>query len=186
MDYYLINNIISNDVHLFHEGVRDDKDINVYKCNKTGGMVLDKAKKTNYVDNNLSYWSCNNINDARMNTYDDDYRRFNSLKNIKFNNLLDFGCGNGGLLKLIKDNNDKKEIMGIELNEKIVDYLKNIENMKIYNNLRNIPEKIKFDCVMLNHVLEHLEEPINILKKIKSRMEENSLLIIEVPHAEDI
>lgn len=185
MDYYLKNNIISNDVHLFHEGVRDDKDINVYKCNKTGGVVLGKAKKTNYADNNLSYWSCNNINDARMNTYDDDYRRFKSLKNIKFNNLLDFGCGNGGLLKLIKDNNDKKEIMGIELNEKIVDYLKNIENMKIYNNLNNIPEKIKFDCVMLNHVLEHLEEPINILKKIKSRMEENSLLIIEVPHAED-
>ena len=183
MEYYLKNNIISNKLNLFHKGVRDNKNINVYKCEETGRLFLDKIKKTNYTDNYLSYWNCNSINEARIKTYDDDYRRFKSLENIKFNSLLDFGCGNGGLLKLIRDNNENKEIMGVELNKKIADYIKNVENINIYNNLNNITKK--FDCIMLNHVLEHLDEPISILKKIKSRMGEKSLLIIEVPHAED-
>ena len=38
---------------------------------------------------------------------------------------------------------------------------------------------------MLNHVLEHLYDPIEILKKIKQKMNDNTLLIIEVPHAND-
>lgn len=185
MEYYLKNNIISNDLKLFHEGVRDDKSINVYKCEKTGSIVLDKIKNTNYADKYLSYWNCDSINEARITTYDDDYRRFKSLKDIKFNSLLDFGCGNGGLLKLIKEDDESKEIIGIELNEKIADYIKNVENINIYNNLDNIHENKNFDCIMLNHVLEHLYEPIGLLKKIKTRMHEKSILIIEVPHAED-
>ena len=38
---------------------------------------------------------------------------------------------------------------------------------------------------MLNHVLEHLYDPISSLKCIKQKMKENTLLIIEVPHAND-
>jgi hypothetical protein len=38
---------------------------------------------------------------------------------------------------------------------------------------------------MLNHVLEHLKDPIQILNQIKKYMNKNTLLIIEVPHAND-
>jgi hypothetical protein len=38
---------------------------------------------------------------------------------------------------------------------------------------------------MLNHVLEHLYEPIEILRQIKYKMSHKTLLIIEVPHAND-
>lgn len=38
---------------------------------------------------------------------------------------------------------------------------------------------------MLNHVLEHLYDPIKTLSLIKEKMHKNTLLIIEVPHADD-
>jgi len=38
---------------------------------------------------------------------------------------------------------------------------------------------------MLNHVLEHLYDPIETLKQIKLKMKKKTLLIIEVPHAND-
>ena len=63
--------------------------------------------------------------------------------------------------------------------------MRNEENINVYNNIKNIPSEIKFDCIMLNHVLEHLYDPIDILKNIKKRMNEKTLLIIEVPHAND-
>ena len=95
---------------------------------------------------------------------------------------MDFGCGNGGLLKIIKDNNKDKKVFGVELNENLTDYL-NSENIPTYNNINKIPENL--DCIMLNHVLEHLYDPIYSLKCIKQKMKENTLLIIEVPHAND-
>ena len=78
-----------------------------------------------------------------------------------------------------------REIFGIELNESLITHMKNEENIKIYKNINDIPNEIKFDCIMLNHVLEHLYDPMDILNKLKLRMNKKTLLIIEVPHAND-
>ena len=181
MEYYLKNGIV-NKVILFHKGVRDDLNINVYKDNLTGALVLNKIKKHNYENNGLSYWSSQNIKEARNKTYDDDIRRYNQLNKINYTSLLDFGCGNGGLLKIIKDTDKNKDIIGLELNKDLVDYLNN-ENIKAINNIKEIPDNL--DCIMLNHVLEHLYDPIKTLKHIKNKMKKKTMLIIEVPHAND-
>jgi 2-polyprenyl-3-methyl-5-hydroxy-6-metoxy-1,4-benzoquinol methylase len=76
-----------------------------------------------------------------------------------------------------------KDIIGIDLNNEIVEYL-NKEGIRTYNNIDKISQKT-FDCIMLNHVLEHLHDPLQILKQIKLKMNEKTLLIIEVPHAND-
>lgn len=70
----------------------------------------------------LSYWSSENIKDARLKTFDDDIRRFNQLTNINYETILDFGYGNCGLLKIIKEKEDKN-IIGIELNKDLLKYL---------------------------------------------------------------
>jgi 2-polyprenyl-3-methyl-5-hydroxy-6-metoxy-1,4-benzoquinol methylase len=181
MEYYIKNKII-NDTEFFFKGVRDDDSINVFKDNKTGALVLDKIKEQNYESKGLNYWNSTNITEARNKTYDDDIRRYNQINNINYTTLLDFGCGNGGLLKYIKDNNKDKNVFGMELNENLIDYL-NSENIPTYNNINKIPDNL--DCIMLNHVLEHLYDPIDTLKCIKQKMKENTLLIIEVPHAKD-
>lgn len=183
MEYFLKNKIIDEPIHFFN-GVRDDPSINVFKDLNTGAIVLDKIKKKNYEINGLSYWNSNNINDARNTTYDDDLRRYKQLNNINFKTLLDFGCGNGGLLKIINNEEKDKNVIGIELNNELVKYL-NSEKIICYNKINEIPSNNIFDCIMLNHVLEHLYDPIKSLKQIKERMNSKTLLIIEVPHADD-
>ena len=40
----------------------------------------------------------------------------------------------------------------------------------------------KFDVIWMSHVFEHLSNPISFLNKIKSKMEKNGILFIEVPN----
>lgn len=166
MEYFIKNKIINEPI-LFHKGVRDDPSINVFKDIHTGALVLDKIRKQNYETNGLSYWNSENIIDARNSTYNDDLRRYNQLKNINYSTLLDVGCGNGGLLKIIKENDDKN-IIGVELNNELVKYLNN-ENITTYSDINKISNTLNFNCIMLNHVLEHLYDPTETLKEIKGK-----------------
>ena len=183
MDYFISNKIIDEPI-FYYKGTRDDPDINIYICEKTGAFILDKIKKQNYENKGLDYWNCNKINEARKKTYDDDIRRYNQIKNLKFNSILDFGCGNGGLLKIMVDNSYKK-CFGVELNNHMINFL-NSEGINVVNDINKISNEINLDCIMLNHVLEHLSDPINVLKQIKKKMTNKTLLIIEVPHSNDI
>jgi 2-polyprenyl-3-methyl-5-hydroxy-6-metoxy-1,4-benzoquinol methylase len=107
MEYYIENKIIYNTTFFF-KGVRDDEMINVLKDTNTEALVLDKIKEQNYENKGLNYWNSINIKDAQNKTYDDDIRRYKQLKNVNYVSLLDFGCGNGGLLKIIKEKNKEK------------------------------------------------------------------------------
>ena len=182
MEYNIKNKIITKNTEFYFKTVRDDDLINVFKDTITGALVLDKIKKQNYESKGFNYWNSSNIKEARSKTYDDDIRRYNQIHNINYRTLLDFGCGNGGLLKIIKDNNKEKNIFGVEVNENLIDYL-NSENILTYNDINKVPDNL--DCIMLNHVLEHLDDPISTLKSIKQKMNKKTLLIIEVPHAND-
>ena len=111
---------------------------------------------------------------------DDDTRRYNMIKKYKFTSILDFGCGNGGFLSLL--NNEIKKY-GIELNRDMINYL-NMENILTTNDINTIKENI--DIITMFHVLEHVYDPIKILNDIKLKMHKDSILIIEVPHANDM
>jgi 2-polyprenyl-3-methyl-5-hydroxy-6-metoxy-1,4-benzoquinol methylase len=182
-NYLNTNNIIGNEFEIFHKGVRDDNSINVLKCKKTGTLILDKIIDSDYSQKGLNYWSSKSISESHIKTYDDDIRRVNLIKGFNnVNSILDFGCGNGGFLNLI-DNKIKR--YGIELNNDCITYL-NQNNIKAYKSLTQIEDEIKFDCITLFHVLEHLSNPIEILTEIKKYMHDKTILIIEVPSANDI
>ena len=95
----------------------------------------------------------------------------------KKRNILDFGCGFGWLLKNLNNKTWKK--YGVEISTLA---RKNAENngIKTYNSLKKIKIK-KFDIITLIHVIEHLRNPINFLKKIIKRLKKNGYIIIETP-----
>ena len=181
MESYLRNNtIIKNKIKIFHIGTRDNKNINVLKCIDTGVLFLDKNIQTNYKEHNLNYWKSFDIKEAREKTYEDDHRRKLLVESLlkEKSKILDFGCGNGGFLNLL-EGGDK---FGIELNKEILKILEK-EKLSVKNDINEFEEK--FDLICMFHVLEHLDNPIEILKDIKSKMEKDSTLIVEVPHAND-
>tara|TARA_Y100000768_G_C23980185_1_gene685310 strand:+ start:1858 stop:2559 length:702 start_codon:yes stop_codon:yes gene_type:complete len=104
------------------------------------------------------------------------------IKNIKSRNVIDVGCGNGFLLKKIR-NKDKKILLSgteIVITPKLKKNLK-VDNIKLYQKSIEDVNKInlKFDTVICSHVLEHvldINKAYSNLKKICKKK-----LIIVVP-----
>lgn len=46
--------------------------------------------------------------------------------------------------------------------------------------------KIKYDCILATHVLEHVDEPVLLLSKMKSWIKDNGIIVIIVPNKESI
>lgn len=61
------------------------------------------------------------------------------------------------------------------------------ENIKIHQELFETVElKSKYDAIVLGHVLEHVEDPQHILKKIKKWLQPNGIVLCAVPNARSI
>lgn len=96
-----------------------------------------------------------------------------SLKAI----VLDFGCGNGGIMKYIKC----KEVSGFEINSYAVAKARELGVVnKIYNDIKKLPKNY-FTVIYSNHVLEHVLCPVAILKKCRQCLKKNGLLILLLP-----
>tara|TARA_B100000795_G_scaffold259154_1_gene233850 strand:+ start:3742 stop:4722 length:981 start_codon:yes stop_codon:yes gene_type:complete len=112
-------------------------------------------------------------------------RKFHQLdlllgKNKKLK-ILDYGCGDGSFLKSCFQGG-YKNLFGIDSS------LKDIEKenkIKFFNDIKYV-EKLKFDCVTMWGVLEHLNNPINFLLNIKKKLNKNGKILLEVPNADSL
>lgn len=115
-------------------------------------------------------------------------RKFEQISNYftKPGKILDIGCGLGELLSIFKEHG--WECLGVEFNQFAADFARKKFGLGI------IPKSIfdfsydgkKFDCIMLWGVLEHFTEPQKVLKKVYELLDDNGLLIIEVPSSDSI
>lgn len=94
------------------------------------------------------------------------------------------GSGGGEFLYLLKKLG--YDAFGIEPNEGYAEYAKREYQLNIKTGfLQNTQfEENSFDMVTLWHVLEHMDNPADILKKIHSFLATDGLLVIEVPNVE--
>ncbi len=93
--------------------------------------------------------------------------------------ILDIGCGNGYLLKLIKEILPHSTLVGIDV------YNTNIKGIKITTADINkgFPfRKDYFDLVIMGEVIEHLPDPDFILKDIRRILKKKGTLIISTPN----
>lgn len=108
---------------------------------------------------------------------------FLSLVPLDAKKALDVGCGSGGLGSILR----KKgiEVIGIEnseglhkeASEKLQQvFLADIEKFQIPFS------KGYFDCIIYGDVLEHLIEPLAVLKKHKEYLSDNGYVIASVPN----
>jgi 2-polyprenyl-3-methyl-5-hydroxy-6-metoxy-1,4-benzoquinol methylase len=111
------------------------------------------------------------------------FQKKNSFdKNTK---ILEIGTATGILLKNISNfyNLKKKNLDGIEPSKKLYEKLKNNNYFKIENKfIDQMKGKNKYDLIIMDNVLEHIEEPKKALDKIKSLMNTSSKLYIAIPN----
>ena len=99
----------------------------------------------------------------------------NSLKPGK---ILDVGCGLGYFLSGIDETWEK---FGVEISNFCADYAQEwgeiftgkIEDLKLCHN--------DFDVIVLHHVIEHVENPINLILEIKNLMKKGGTLVLGTP-----
>jgi len=113
----------------------------------------------------------------------DDDRRIEYLKEAMTNrDVLDFGCGPGGFL--LKARSKTRMIIGIELESRLQSHFKE-NNLNVVQNIQDLPVDQKFDLITAFHVVEHLEDPAEILKQLATKLQESGKIIIEIPSSAD-
>ena len=187
---YKFNLSDKNSLKVFNSSTRDKSNLKVLKCINSGVIVLEKfIMPEDYYEKNIHY-----TNEFEGSTetekgfiaskpLEDDIRRFKSYKElIKGSEILDFVCGKGGFIQLSKK--ISKRSVGLELNIINREYLNNI-GVRCIKSLSELNNN-KFDLITLNHVFEHLNDPINILVELQKYLKDDGIIIIEVPHARDL
>ena len=105
-----------------------------------------------------------------------NYFLYPKLSKYMKKKTLDLGCGIGDLLKY------NNEIVGIDINLENVKYCKSHNLNAHIMEINVIPFKSNsFSSIILDNVLEHIEDPNNILLEIKRVLINNGTLIIGVP-----
>ncbi len=108
---------------------------------------------------------------------------FNKLRNIidvnSIKNLLEIGCGAGGIMYEFHKNGIN--CVGVDFDENYLAFGR-AKGLALLNG--NYDELIQNDsqsAILLSHVLEHFDEPIRELIKICKKLKPNGFLIVEVP-----
>ena len=181
--------IKKNNIEIINRKTRDYRNLFVYQDKVSKIIFLQKyLKKKNFYKkkivnrkliNNRSFSLFDKKKIKTLNLDDQKRRAQMFEKKLLNKKVLDFGCGNGNFLKQITK--FTKKIYGVEINNSHLVKLNN--KFKIFEKLEDVPEKL--DYITLFHVLEHLPNQIEILKKIKNKLKTSGKLILEIPQAND-
>lgn len=111
-------------------------------------------------------------------------KRFNIIKKIlgaKKGKVLDIGCSTGVFLDLFKERG--WETWGVEPSNSAESARRKGHNiLKIYFEEADFPLGY-FDLVIMNHTLEHMENPLTVLEKINKISKKGGMLFVDVPNA---
>ncbi|MEO1654006.1 MAG: class I SAM-dependent methyltransferase, partial [Bacteroidota bacterium] len=95
--------------------------------------------------------------------------------------ILDYGCGNGALVKILLERGKKVE--GVEFNPQLVEKLNASRHQGIFFTVDTFHQKDKqYDLIVLDNVLEHLTNPSQIIDHLKEKLVEGGSLLVRGPH----
>lgn len=95
--------------------------------------------------------------------------------------VLDVGCGSGKFLYLLKIRG--WDVLGVEPNYHYAKFANNVLKVPTINGfIEDVKLDGKFDLITMLDVLEHVSNPIKVLKKVKSLLKKGSRLYVVVPH----
>lgn len=108
---------------------------------------------------------------------------------LEYQNLevLDIGCSNGFKTQMLFDKYDNIiHITGIDIDDDAINEAKEtFKNNNKYNfelrSIDDLDDDKKYDIINLSYVLQHLENPQEILASLKHKLTDRGILIIKVP-----
>ena len=179
---------------LISNQVRDSKKHKIIRCLKCNHMQLYPIPTFNdekkFYDENLQEKNINDVSSikrARRKMMPDNTRRAELVSKIitKRSRILEIGSGHGFFLDIMKKNG--YNVTGFEISKEKRKYSKKVTKVPVLD--ININEKTPtakpFDIVVLFHTLEHIIDPITLLKNIKKLLKPKGKVLVEVPNCDD-
>ncbi|MCF7835519.1 MAG: class I SAM-dependent methyltransferase [Candidatus Marinimicrobia bacterium] len=183
-----------------HEIIRDtlrgDIKRKVLKCKNCGFVFLEETDR-----DLVSYYSQSDYRDQHTSSLDssfdcqkmfDTHLPFQEKIISHINHIvrpdmsvLDVGCSVGYFLSALKDKIGER--VGIELGSKEVSFVEKNLDFKVYSRPiedLDIPEA-PFDLITSFWVLEHVDNPIMFLQKIKENLSPYGYVFLKVPNVKD-
>ena len=116
----------------------------------------------------------------------DNQKRFVQIQKLIGENkrILDVGCAGGEIMQYLKDHNN--DVVGLDINEESVKLCEE-KGLKVYLcdiEKESIPEIGIFDVIIMAEVLEHLIDPLVVLKnKVYPLIKSRGYLVISIPNS---
>ncbi len=164
--------------------VRDREDIDVWKCNKSSAIFLSDTAHMDmkHYDEKPPTHMSGSLKRQIIATNDDSQRRYDTLKNVvRSRNWLDVGTGSGAVLDVLGPL--ASSFAAVEPQAEASSFLKEL-GYDVYRRLSDVPSK-KYEVATLFHVFEHLVNPDQVLKEVSGLLDDDGMIVIEVPHARD-
>lgn len=95
--------------------------------------------------------------------------------------LLDYGCGEGSLFAALRANGYRGRLAGVEPNAQFARYAAQTNQADVQPTIEGFSQ---IDAVVVNHALEHLADPVGVLRDIRTRLKPGGWLYVDVPDAD--
>lgn len=111
------------------------------------------------------------------------YDKF-SQRNFKY---LDFGCGSALISLFLSQNGYFSKVDLVDVENATSDFVqsyissKNLGKKVKWHNVANFKSENKYDLILCNDVMEHLENPTFVLKKLHSILKQDGFLVLRAP-----
>jgi SAM-dependent methyltransferase len=154
--------------------------VELLECSECGFQFFD----SNLAGDGLFYQKLAFRNDFYYNAIRPEFAKaIEHAKRKKYLSIIDLGCGSGKFLDLARDAGLKTT--GMELNEQAAEVARSKGHDIIPGVLTEdfiAQNKLKYDMVTLFQVVEHLADPIGLLKLAKCLINDAGTLMFSVPN----
>lgn len=96
-------------------------------------------------------------------------------------NVLDVGCSTGMFLRVLLDQGCEN-VVGVDVSLEQVAHCQDVNKIRAFRELSEIPTGEEFDLVSLYAVLEHVPNPVEVFQQSAQRLKPGGHLIVDVPN----
>ena len=170
---------VKNNKNIIRNYQRNEYKLNLNKCNNCDFIFLNNPPVLEY---DYEYLQAEGVI-----TLESRFAKFHAIERIKNisslikeGKFLDFGIGDGLILRIAEDYGF--DTYGVDINPVGVELARKTYGIKAKISLDKIESAFPadlFDIIHLNEVIEHLNFPMEILKSCYKRLNKNGIIVIQ-------
>ena len=117
--------------------------------------------------------------------YTDASRLASAVAATSSSRVLDYGCGTGAFLALLRDRFGVAEVEGFEIGSEAREIARGRYGLKIAGAVQDLQHR-EYDCVLLLEVIEHVPDPRSFLEEVTKLVAPGGYLLITTPAVDNM